>query len=98
MSREVLLDFYFSPSLGALEQPMLLIEDVHALEVERQAHERPFACGGGQAAQRELPKAEDLFDDSNDGLHRAFSQSIDRMSDLGSQFIRHLDDGAGVVC
>jgi hypothetical protein len=43
---------------------------MEALEIEGQAGQEPFARGGGFAPQRELPEAEHLRDDAQDGLDR----------------------------
>src|SRR5882757_704916 len=53
-----------------------LAEDVHSLQVPRQAHQTPFAPRAGQSAQQELPEFHDLLDQSEDRLHRAFAQRI----------------------
>ena len=64
-------DFDLCRLPSALKQRLLQIEAVHALEIESQADETPFPSGGGQAAQGELAKTEDFFDDANDRLHGA---------------------------
>jgi hypothetical protein len=97
MRTDHLLDFCVSQPVGASEQPLFDIQDRHALEVESQTNETPFTCCRDQAAQRELAKTEDFFNDANDGLNGAFSQAIDCVSDLGLEFVGHLDDGAGLV-
>jgi len=43
---------------------------MEALEIEGQAHQEPFAGSGCFAAQRELPEAQHLRDDAQDGLDR----------------------------
>ncbi len=97
MRSDHLLDFYFSPSSGALKQPSFLVDDVHALQVESQADETPFACCGCQSAQGKLSKAEDLFEDADNRFHSGFSQPIDRLPNLGLEFVGHLEDGTGIV-
>ena len=98
MSKDPVQDFHLSQHPGALQQPLLQIEAVHAFQIERQADETPFASGRLQAAQGELAKAEDFFDDANHGFHGAFPQAIDCSSDLGLEFVSHLHSGAGLLC
>jgi len=98
MIADHLYDIHHSRLPDALKQAVFRVEAVHAFQIESQADETPFTGGGGQAAQRELAKPEDFFDDANDRLNRAFSQSIDSVSDLGLEFVGHLEDGAGLIC
>ena len=76
---------------------MLQIQDMHTLQVESQTDEAPLACGGGQAAQRELAKAEDFFNDADHGLDRAFAQSVNRLSDLRPELEGHFDRCTGIL-
>src|SRR3989304_6196903 len=98
MRTDHLLEFCFSPPAGALEQSLFHIQDVHALQVESQADESPFACRRQQAAQGKLSKAEDLLDDANNWFDGAFAQTINCLSDLGLEFVGHLNDGTRLVC
>jgi len=47
---------------------------MEALEIEGQADQEPFACGGCFAAQRELAEAEHLRDDAQHGFDRIFAR------------------------
>jgi hypothetical protein len=80
-------DFHLSQLSGALQQPSLQVEAVHAFQIESQADETPFACCRQLTAQRELAKAEDLLDDANDGFNGAFSQSARRGSPTPPSFL-----------
>src|SRR6266542_4003318 len=57
---------------------------------ERQTDQTPLACGGRFPAQRELAKAQYLFDDANHGFDRAFAQPVDHLAERRLEFIRHL--------
>ena len=46
---------------------------MHALQVESQAYQTPFACGRPQAAQRKLAEAQDFLDDADDGFYRGLA-------------------------
>ena len=70
---------------------------MQAFEIERQAHQTPFSSRRRQASQRELSEAEDFFDDANDRLHSAFTQTINCSSDLGLEFVSHLDNGTSLL-
>ena len=96
MSINHVLGISVSPSSGALDQSSLLVEDVHAFEVESQADERPFASHGFQAAQGKLSKAEDLFDNTNDRLYGTFTQAIDLPTNASLELVGHLDNRAGI--
>src|SRR5512139_3230874 len=98
MRTNPLLDLCFSQPAGALKQPLFQEEGVHALEIEGQTDETPFACGRKQAAQGELAKAEDFFDDANDQLNRTFSQSINCLANLSLELVSHLNDAALPLC
>src|SRR6266536_6638896 len=77
-------------------RPSVGQQGMQTLQIEGQAHQAPFARGSHQATQGELPKAQDFFDDANDGLDRAFPQAIDHLTDLGLKFVSHLDLRTGV--
>src|SRR6266545_7772381 len=57
---------------------------------ERQTDQTPLACGVRFPAQRELAKAQYLFDDANHGFDRAFAQPVDHLAERRLEFIRHL--------
>ena len=98
MGTDHFLEFCFSRPAGALKQSLFQVEDVHALQIECQTNERPFAGRSQQAAQGKLAKAEDLFDDTDNRFDSAFAQTINCLSDFGLKFVSHLDEGAGLVC
>ena len=60
------------------------------LQIERQTDQTPLARGGRFPAQRELAKAQYLFDDANHWFDRAFAQAVDRLADRRLEFICHL--------
>jgi hypothetical protein len=95
MGTDHYLDFCFSQPPGALIQSLFHIEDVHPLKVESQANETPLTGRSGQAAQGELSKAEDLFDNADDRFDRTFAQAIDRLPDLRLELVGHLDGCTG---
>src|SRR5574337_1305316 len=76
------------PSVGQQSMP--------TLQVEGQAHQAPFASGGNQAPQRELAKAQDLFDDPDHRFDGTLPQAIDRLPDGGLKFVSHLDLRTGL--
>src|SRR3990172_5294779 len=70
---------------------------MHALEIEGQTDQTPFARGGKQAAQGELTKAQHFFDEANHRLDGTLSQAIDGLTDLRLKLVRHFDLRAGVL-
>jgi hypothetical protein len=82
---------------GALNQPLIEVQGMQAFEIERQTHQTPFASRRRQASQRELAETEDFLDDPDDGFNGAFAQTINCLSDLGVEFVSHLDDGTRLV-
>src|SRR5436853_437608 len=60
------------------------------LQIERQTDQTPLASGGHLPAQRELAKAQYLFDDADHRFDRAFAQPVDRLAERRLEFIRHL--------
>ena len=88
--------FSFTRHTGTLKKPLLHEQDVHTLEVKSQADQTPFACRCGQAAQRELAKAQDLFDDPDHRLDGTLAQTINLLADLGLQFVSHFDFVTGI--
>jgi hypothetical protein len=60
---------------------------MQTLQVECHTHQTPFASGGLQATQRELAKAQDVFDNAQHRFDCTFSQAVDRPANLGLEFI-----------
>jgi len=63
---------------------------MQALQVECHTHQTPFASGGLQATQRELAKAQDVFDNAQHRFDCTFSQAVDRPANLGRSIYQHL--------
>src|SRR4030067_3861646 len=82
---------------GALNQPLVEIQGMHSLEIERQTNQTPFSGRSPQAAQGELAEPQDFLDDPNNGFDRAFAHPIDRLSDLRLQLVSHLLFRAGFL-
>jgi hypothetical protein len=80
---------------GALNQSLVEIQAMYALELERQTYQAPFSSGSPQAAQRKLAESQDILDDPDHELDGTFPQTIDRFSDLGLQLVGHLDLSTG---
>ncbi len=57
-------------------------QNVQSLEIEGQANQTPFPGRRTQAAQRELPKAQDFFDETNNRFHGHLAQTIDRATNF----------------
>src|SRR2546423_11274114 len=68
------------------------------LQIERHTDQTPLASRGLLAAQRELAKAQHLFDDPDHGLNRAFAQPVNRFADDRLELVGHLDGRARVGC
>ena len=58
------------------------------LKARQTKHHSPAAAH--QAAQGELAKPQDFFDDPDHGFDRTFAQAINRSPDLGLQLVSHL--------
>ena len=70
---------------------------MQAFEVVGQTNECPLARSGKQTAQRELTKTQDLFDNANHRLNRAFAEAIDFTPHCRLEFVGHLDFRRGIV-
>ena len=69
---------------------------MQTLQVECHTHQTPFASGGLQARQRELAKAQDVFDNAQHRFDCTFSQAVDCLAKLGLEFICHLNFRTGI--
>src|SRR5260370_22979922 len=70
---------------------------MEALEIESQTDQAPLASGGLNPAQRELAKAEYLFDDANHRFDGAFACPVDRFAQRSSELVGHLDLRTGIL-
>src|SRR5712691_11110443 len=69
---------------------------METLQVECDTHQTPFASGGPQTTQRELAKAQDVFDNAQHWFYCTFAQAVDRAANLGLEFVRHLHLWTGI--
>ena len=69
---------------------------VQSFQIESQTYQTPLSSRCRQTTQGKLTKAHDFFDDTNDGFHRTFAQTINHLANLGLQLVSHLDRRAGV--
>src|SRR6267143_6251591 len=69
---------------------------MQTLQVECHTHQTPFASGGPQATQRELAKAQEVFDNAQHRFDCTFSQAVDRTANLGLELVCHLDLRTGI--
>jgi hypothetical protein len=67
------------------------------LDVKGNAYQSPFTGYPFIASQRELPKAQRLFDDTDHRLYRTLPESIDGLADLCLEAISHLDQGSSII-
>src|SRR5258708_7935091 len=66
---------------------------MQALEVNSQTDQSPLASRSRQATQGKLTKAQDFFDDANDWFDSTFTETVDFTTNLGMEFVSHLDLG-----
>ncbi len=66
---------------------------MQTFEVVGQTNQHPLARRRGQAAQRELTKAKDFFDDADNWLNRTLTQALDRLTARRAQLVSHLLNG-----
>ena len=69
---------------------------MHTLQVPGQTHQAPLASGFRQAAQGELAKTEDFFDNANHRFDSAFAQTVDGLADISAEFVSHFLFGVGI--
>src|SRR4029453_5870510 len=69
---------------------------MQTLQVECDTYQTPFASGGPQATQRELAKAQDVFDNAEHWFDCTFSQAVDCPANVGLEFVGHVALGTGI--
>ena len=69
---------------------------MQTLQVECDTHQTPFASGGPQATERELAKAQDVFDNAQHWFNCTFSQAVDCTANVGLEFVGHVDLWTGI--
>jgi len=72
-------------------------QHVQSFEVEGQADQTPLASHSGQAAQRELAKAQYFLDDPDHRLNCRLAQPVDGLTNGGLQLVGHLDHRTGII-
>src|SRR3990172_11333580 len=70
---------------------------MQSLQIERQAHQAPFAGRRFLAPQRELAEAQHLLDDPDHWLNGILARRVDRFANLGLQLVGHLHLRTGLL-